>query len=210
MFVTQEEFTQISKGKKVVSFPNPLIKEVDGVRYEIMTPQATCSVSAMPHDDYEWYIGASFEEYQRKVKELYGEENSEIIVISTNTKAGYHWFPTELVCGTIPVHIGAGIMREKFSIKTELAQKTGCMLKGENAGSFECYFRSSKVNEAIRILRDNHWKCPWYNCVGCIHSSIGFDKSCCNKDHWFWMKNQPKYGCMPALDNTCCEDYKSI
>ena len=129
-YVTPEEFAKLSKGKKVKDFPNPLVKEIDGQSYNICTPECTCEVSKLPHDQYKWYIGASFEEYQQKAKEVFGEENSEIIVISTNTKAGYHWFPTELVCGTIPVHIGAGIMREKFSIKTELAQKTGCMLKG--------------------------------------------------------------------------------
>lgn len=161
-YVTPEEFAKLSKGKKVKSFPNPLIKEVDGVSYEIMKPDAMCRVSAMPHDHYAWFIGCTFDKYQEKVKEVYGEENSEIIVISTDTKAGYSWFPTELVCGTKPVHIGAGIIREQFDPKSELAQKTGFWMLMNNAGSFECYFRSAKVNEAIRILNENHWNCPKY------------------------------------------------
>lgn len=46
------------------------------------------------------------------------------------------------------------------------------------------------------------------NCVNCIWSSIGFDKSCCNKGHWFWMKYKPQYGKLPDLKNTCCNDWE--
>ncbi|MBO4550179.1 MAG: hypothetical protein J5733_05555 [Bacteroidaceae bacterium] len=127
-----------------------------------MTPDASCTVSVMKPEDYEWYTGMTFDTYQKKAKEMYGEDNSELVVISTNTQAGYSWFPTDLVCGTKEVYLGAGIIRSRFSIRTELAERTGCMLTGENAGSFQCYFRSAKVNEAIRILNENHWKCPKY------------------------------------------------
>ena len=162
-YVTQEEFEKLAKGKKVKDMPNPLIKYIGEDMYEIMKPEAMCKVSTMPHDHYTWFIGCTFDKYQELIKKHFGEENSEIVVISTDTKAGYYWFPTELVCGTVPVHIGAGIIRNKFTMKSELAQKTGFWdLRNPNAGSFECYFRSAKVNEAIRILNANHWNCPEY------------------------------------------------
>ena len=158
-YVTEKEFAKLSKGKKVKEYPNPLIKEIDGQDYEICTKDCKCFVSKMPREHYPWYIGRTFEDYQKEVKEKYGEDDSEVITIRTNTKAGYKWFPTELVCGCKKIHIGAGIIRDMFSIDTDLARKTGCMLFGENQGSAECNFRSSKVDEAIRILNANHWKC---------------------------------------------------
>lgn len=162
-YVTPEEFAKLSQGKKVKDMPNPLIKYIGEVGYEIIKPEAMCRVSTLPHDHYPWFIGCTFDKYQEKVKEVFGENNSEIVVISTDTKAGYYWFPTDLVCGTVPKHIGAGIVRDQFSMKSELAQQTGYWgMRNENAGSFECYFRSAKVNEAIRILNANHWNCPEY------------------------------------------------
>ena len=161
-YVTPQEFERLAKGKKVKEFPNPLVKEIDGVHYEIMKPEAMCKVMALPHEHYEWFLGCTFEEYQRMIKDKYGEENSEVIEIWTDTKAGYSWFPTELVCGTVPVSLGYGIVREMFSPKSDLAKQTGYLQQRNNTGSFACYFRSAKVNEAIRILNANHWNCPKY------------------------------------------------
>lgn len=134
-YVTSEKFTNLSKGKKVVDYPNPWFKDVNGIRYHIINPEMKYKIELLPKDSYLWYLGMSFESYTKHLKEVMNDEDPRVFVLSCE------WFPTELV---------AGVVNGRFCNTSSLSLKTG-WIRTMNSD----YFRASKVKEAIRILNAN-------------------------------------------------------
>lgn len=134
-YVSERQFARIAKtAKNVINYPNPICKEVDGIHYNLVPKGTQAVVSKLDEEECNWYLRQKF--------------NEDVIRIDVG---GYGWFPTELVCG---------IIGRTFSSKTELAQKTGCLISYENGccGSANMFFLSSKVGEAIKILKKNHFE----------------------------------------------------
>jgi len=127
------KWQSLSKGKRVKDFPNPAVKEMDGVRYEIVD-NPTCTIRKLEEESYPWYIGLSKDVFIEK----YG---GEVYVLSV--VGGF--FPTDLV---------AGVKKGMFSEDTDLSRKTG-WLHSRNLGTAGEAFNSSKVYNAIKILRKN-------------------------------------------------------
>lgn len=137
-YVTEKQFERLSKGKLVKSYPNPYIKEIDGIEYKIIPNGEKFETKVLSEQEKLWWCGAKTEE--------------EVVELSVS-KSG--WFPTDLVAGTLPKHLGCGIIREGFNMNTELSKKTGWLQGTGNLGSRSDLFLKSKVNEAIKILNKN-------------------------------------------------------
>lgn len=137
MYVTERQFARIAKNaKNIVNFPNPIVKEADGVRYNIVKKGTKAAISELPKENEYWYLLKPFNEK----------------VVRIEVKG---WFPTELVCG---------VVGHTFSSESKLAQKTGCLVSymTGTSGSANMFFLASKVNEAIKILKKNHFEIADY------------------------------------------------
>lgn len=134
-YVTPEKFSKLSKGKKVVDYPNPWFKDVNGIRYHIINPEMEYKIELLPKESYLWYLGMSFESYSKHLEEIMNDEDPRVFVFSCE------WFPTELV---------AGVTNGRFCNTSALSLNTG-WIRTMNSD----YFRASKVKEAIRILNAN-------------------------------------------------------
>lgn len=152
-YVTPEQFAKLSKGKKVKSYPNPLVKEIADVTYKIVTPDTVCKISRLTEEQYIWWLGMSKETYSRGLKEYKSDSNAEVYEL---TVVG-DWFPTDLIAGTVSCNLGYGVTRNAFSMNTPLSDKTGYLQANGSIGSASCLFMGSKVNEAIKILNKNHF-----------------------------------------------------
>lgn len=133
LYVTERQFARIAKGaKNIVNYPNPIVKVADGVRYNIVKKGTKAEISKLPEKDKYWYLCKPISE--------------EVVRIEVKG-----WFPTELVCG---------VARRTFSSETKLAQKTGCLTSymTGTSGSANMFFLASKVDEAIKILKKNHFE----------------------------------------------------
>lgn len=138
-YVTPEKFAEISKGKKVESFPNEQFKQIGKDVYRVIPHNFKCTVEKVAKESYPWYLRMDEGTLSRFVKSIFGCEDYDVYRLNCD------WFPLELVAGT---EYG------RYSSMTELSQKTGCLTFGY-AGSGSAFFIGSKVNEAIKILRDN-------------------------------------------------------
>lgn len=137
-YVTENQFNKLSKGKLVKSYPNRYIKDIEGIEYNIIPNCEKFETKVLSPEEKVWLCGVQTE-----------EEVVELCV----TERG--WFPTDLIAGTLPKHLGCGIIREGFNMNTELSKKTGWLHSTDNCGSRSALFLKSKVNEAINILNKN-------------------------------------------------------
>lgn len=136
VFVKEADFPKFSKGKDVKSYPNPFIKDVNGQSVEIIPADERIVVKKLTLEEKNWLCGV--------------KTDKDVIEMSV-TVGG--WFPTELVCGTIPIHLGYGIIRSRYSMNTDLAQETGWLQKTEMSGSRTNIFLLSKKDVAIKKLQ---------------------------------------------------------
>lgn len=137
-FVTPKAFSKIAKGKKVVEYPNEWIKDVNGVRYQIVNPDMQYQITELPKESYAWYLGMSYEDYASTLKEMFGDDDARVFVLKCE------WFPTELV---------AGVKDGRYSNVSALSRKTGWI---RSFGNVEL-FRASCIEEAIAILNKHHF-----------------------------------------------------
>lgn len=137
-YVTPKAFSKLSKGKKVVDYPNELIKDIDGVRYHIVNPDMEYEIYELGKEHYSWYLGMTPESYASALKEMFGDDDTRVFVLKCE------WFPTELV---------AGIKGGRFCNTAALSRKTGWI---RSFGTIEL-FRASCIEEAIAILNKNHF-----------------------------------------------------
>ena len=138
-YVSPEKFSKVSKCKKVVDYPNPWIKDVNGIRHHIINPDMEYKISVLEKKSYPWYLGMTYEDYAKETKEMFGDEDARVFVLECE------WFPTELV---------AGVVNGKFSNTSSLSRKTGWL---RSFGVIEL-FRAEKVEEAISILNKHGFK----------------------------------------------------
>lgn len=131
-YVSPKLFARLSKGKKVKDFPNPDVKEIDGVSYYIVD-NPTCMIRKLEENEYPWHLGLSHDTFTEK----YGSEDAYILKVSTG------FSPTDLV---------AGVKKGMYTEDTPLSRKTG-WLSSCNLGTASDAFCGSKVNNAIKILR---------------------------------------------------------
>lgn len=136
VFVKEKNFPKFSKGKEVKSYPNKYIKDVDGERINIIPTGEQIIVNKLTPEEKAWWCGVRIEE--------------DVVGMSV-TVGG--WFPTELVCGTIPIYLGYGIVRDSFSMKTKLASETGWLEGTGMSGSSQNIFLLSKKDVAIEKLQ---------------------------------------------------------
>lgn len=137
-YVTPKAFSKITKGKKVVDYPNEWIKDIDGVRYHIVNPEMVYKITELKKESYLWYLGMSYDSYAHHLKEMFGDDDARVYMLECD------WFPTELV---------AGIKNGRFSNTSALSQRTGWI---RSFGRIEL-FRASRINEAIALLNKNHF-----------------------------------------------------
>lgn len=152
-YVTPEQFAKLSKGKKVKSYPNLLVKVIGDVTYNIVTPDTVCKISRLTEEQYTLWLGMSKETYKNGLSKYKDDANSDVYKLTV--EGG--WFPTELVAGTVSCNLGYGVTRNAFSMNTPLSDKTGYLQANGSIGSASCLFMGSKVNEAIKILNKNHF-----------------------------------------------------
>lgn len=146
-YVTPQQFAKVSKGKKVKHYPNPWIKEIGDVCYQIINPEMEYEISLLDEKDFQWYLGMSPKSYAERIKELFGDDDTRVVVLNCD------WFPTDLVVGTVPCQVVPWRVDSKYHWDTELSRKTG-YIKHQN----DHYFRASKVSEAIKILNKHGFK----------------------------------------------------
>lgn len=92
-YISPEKFSKVSKGKKVIHYPNEWIKDVNGIRYHIVNPNMEYKISELEQKSYPWYLGMTFDDYSKTVKEMFGDDDARVFVLECD------WFPTELVAG---------------------------------------------------------------------------------------------------------------
>lgn len=112
VYIKEVDFSEYARGKKVVSYPNPFFKEVDGVRVHIIATDLKCSMKLLSDEEKRWWC-------------LFGEDVSKDIV-----KLECDWFPHEIVIGTT-----SGSNREVFSSVAELSKRTGYIESNGSIGS---------------------------------------------------------------------------
>lgn len=132
-YVSPEKFSKVSKGKKVIDYPNEWIKDVDGIRYHIVNPEMQYKISELEKKSYPWYLGMTYDDYAKATKEMFGDDDARVFVLECE------WFPTELV---------AGVVGGRFRNTSSLSRKTGWI---RTFGTIEL-FRAAKVEDAIAIL----------------------------------------------------------
>lgn len=137
-YISPEKFSKVSKGKKVIHYPNEWIKDVNGIRYHIINPDMKYNISEIEKKSYPWYLGMTYESYSKAVKEIFGDDDARVFILECE------WFPTELV---------AGVTNGRYCNTSALSRKTG-WLRSHNAD----LFRAAKVGEAIAILNKHGFK----------------------------------------------------
>lgn len=132
-YVSPEKFSKVSKGKKVVDYPNEWFKNVNGILYHIINPDMEYKILLLKKESYSWYLGMVYDDYSKMVKEKFGDDDARVFILECD------WFPTELV---------AGVTNGKFCNTSSLSRRTGWIRT--------CYnielFRAERVEEAISIL----------------------------------------------------------
>lgn len=161
IFITPKKFGKLSKGKSIKSYPNPWIKEIEGVIYNIVNQDMECRCKKLPKEEYKWSLGVSYESYQKELKEKYNDDNADVFVLSTIGE----WFPTELIADTKEINLGYGIIRNAFSMFTSLSEKTGYLQGTGLLGSSHVLFKASKVSKAISILNKNGYNFILNKCI---------------------------------------------
>lgn len=132
-YVSPARFERIQKGKVVKNYPNPWIKDIGDVRYHIIDPDMEYEIKLLEESQYLWYLGMTYEDYAKVVKEVFDEDDARVYVLRCD------WFPTELV---------AGIKNGLFSNHAPLSQKSGWI---RTFGNIEL-FRAGAVRTGIEIL----------------------------------------------------------
>lgn len=135
-YVSPERFTSISRGKKVIDYPNEWFKDAGGIRYHIINPDMKYRITELDKKSYAWYLGMSYDSYAKHLKEIFGDEDARVFVLECD------WFPTELV---------AGVSNGRYCNTSSLSRKTGWI---RSFGTVEL-FRAEKIQEAIAILNKN-------------------------------------------------------
>ena len=126
-YIKEEDFGAFSKGKKVESYPNELVKNVDGEDVCIIPEGQKIVFRKMHQSDVLYYIGNVNEEVYEGTIKIGG------------------WFPTEIVCGTI---------RGMFSMQAPLSQECGWLQTNGSFGSKNDAFLASKVKVAAQKLEE--------------------------------------------------------
>ena len=117
-YIKEKDFSKFTEGKKVNSYPNPYVKNVDGEDVYIIPKGEKITFTKMSESDVRYYIGNIGEEvYEGSVK-IEG------------------WFPTEIVCGTV---------NGCFSMRSELAKECGWLQTNGCFGSKNDAFLASSV-----------------------------------------------------------------
>ena len=137
VYLSQQEFDTLSKGKEIVSYNNKYLKRIGDTYYHIVVDGVGIEVKLLSEEDKNYYCAIKTDE--------------DVVELSLNDK-GFRtlgWFPTELV---------AGVKGGYINMDTPLSRKTGWLYKRDAAGSFTAYFLKSKVEEAIKILENNGFR----------------------------------------------------
>ena len=80
-YISPEKFSKVSKGKKVIHYPNEWIKDVNGIRYHIVNPNMEYKISELEQKSYPWYLGMTFDDYSKTVKEMFGDDDARVFVL---------------------------------------------------------------------------------------------------------------------------------
>lgn len=140
VYLTEEEFANVSKGKKnIKTFPNPYVKEIGNVRYQIIPSDEVCSTFVLTDKEKAWFISTSV--------------NEDVVRLQVSKSTS---FPTELVAG---VDRSSGM----FSMNNTLSDKTGWIKANGCLGSRSALFLKSKVDVAIEILNEFGFAFPKLN-----------------------------------------------
>lgn len=98
-----------------------------------MDQEKKITIEALDKNQYMWFLNRTHD----KIGDVY---------MAIDSKG---WFPTELV---------AGVKERCFSEDTSLSRNTG-WLKGNGCrGSMTEFFRADRINEAIKVLKNNGYK----------------------------------------------------
>lgn len=131
VYLTEEEYAEVSNGKKNINdFPNPYVKEIDNVRYQIIPANEICTSSVLTDEEKTWFIPFP--------------TNDDVVRLEVSKSSS---FPTELVAG---VDRSSGM----FSMGNTLSKKTGWIKANGCLGCRSALFFKSKVHDAIEILND--------------------------------------------------------
>ena len=131
VYLTEEEYAEVSKGKKnIKTFPNPYVKEIGCVTYQIIPSNEVCTSKALTNEEKSWYLPCAIDE--------------DVVKLHVTKSCS---FPTELVAG---VDRASGM----FSMGNTLSDKTGWIKANGCLGSRSALFLKSKVHEAIEILNE--------------------------------------------------------
>lgn len=136
VFVKEKDFPKFAKGKEVKNYRNEYVKDVNGERVNLIPTGEKIVVKKLTSEEKDWFCGVRTEE--------------DVVMMSV-TVGG--WFPTELVCGTIWGFVGGGIVREMYSMNTNLSRETGWLEGTGMTGSRADVFLLSKKGSAIEKLR---------------------------------------------------------
>lgn len=136
VYIKEQDFPGYSRGKKVVDYPNPYIKEVDGIEVHIIAKDLKCETNVLTQEEKEWWC-------LRK-----SDLSRDIVQLECD------WFPIELVVGTKDVFY-CGKVRKALSVDSVLSKHTGYIEGNGSLGSRSILFDARFVNNAISILREH-------------------------------------------------------
>jgi len=132
-YVTEEQWKEISQStpkNKIENFPNELVKNVDGVRYNIVPKNSAVTMELLTAEGKSWFL-------QKPV---------DADVVKMHYSEGH--FPTDLVCG---------VEFRTYSENTELAKEHGFVASNGNSGTASECFLLSHVDKVIETLEKNNF-----------------------------------------------------
>jgi len=130
-FIKEKDFVKYAKGKTVKDYPNPYVKDVDGVRIDIIPTNEKVVFRPLTDSEKSWF----------------GIREDGVIYEGRMSVLG--WFPTELVCGVMR----SPGYHDRFSAHSPLAKETGYVSTNGNFGSRSDAFRATKVKVAMKKLQ---------------------------------------------------------
>lgn len=145
IYTTEKKFKKISKGLEqyVHHYPNPDIKELNGIKYEIVPSDIRCTIQKLDREHYTWFLGMDFEEYKKFIEDVFNDDDPDVYKLEVSSC----WFPVDLI---------AGIKDGRYSIHSKLSEKTGYLTS--HSSSNIVLIRASKIQNAVKILNKNHFK----------------------------------------------------
>lgn len=133
-YVTQTQFNRLAKGALVKDYPNPVIKDINGERYEIVNPDLIkVEIKELSETDALWYCG---------------KKEKEIVSICINGA----FFPSDLFLGCVKSRYG-----DMYDYHSSKAIKYGAVESNGNTGSSTRLFHKEKLPEILKVLKKNHF-----------------------------------------------------